>query len=99
MNRLTKWAIRRVVMGRLKAFFGGLATPSTSEFWLGWGGIVMKAACLANGAVCMGLDTVGQLVGFTDGKTMIATVLGLAGARMVSKAAKATKDPLDGKGK
>ena len=75
-------------MKRLKAFFGGLLTPTTSEFWLGWGSGVLKIACLVSAPVCQGIEAVATGVGFPNGDALIATLLAITAGRMTSKAAK-----------
>ena len=75
-------------MNRLKAFFGGLLKPTTSEFWLGWGSGVLKIACLVSAPVCMGIESVATTAGFPTGDALIATLLAITVGRMTSKAAK-----------
>lgn len=89
MNRLTEWAIRRMAVKKLKAFFAGMGTTKTSEFWFGWGGLAMKGITLASPAAAAIVSTVAEQVGFPSGDMMIATALTIAASRMTSKAAKA----------
>jgi len=90
MNRLTEWLVRRIVMKKIKAFFGGLLTPSTSEFWLGWGAIGMKALCMTVPAACAILTTVAGVTPFETPEIMLGSMLAYSIGRMTSKAAKAT---------
>ena len=76
-------------MRRLRAFFGGLTTPTTSEFWLGWGGLAMKALTLGLPPLAVALDQISGWVGLDSGKVLIASVLTYAVGRMTSKAVKA----------
>jgi len=76
-------------MKRLQAFFGGLVTPSTSEFWLGWGGIVLNVLCHASQQACALIGKFSVLFNMTP-EVFVGTLLAIALGRMVSKAAKAT---------
>jgi hypothetical protein len=88
-HRLAQWAIRRFLVKRIKAFFGGLLTPTTSEFWLGWGSLLAKLACTFP-AACTIIEAVAKAMGFPSGDVLIGTILAYVLARMTSKAAKAT---------
>ena len=76
-------------MKRFKAFFGGLKDPTTSEFWLAWGAIVVKGVTLLAPPAAAMLNTASEWAGFPSGAALIGTVLSIAAARMTSKAAKA----------
>lgn len=86
---IAEWATRRFLMKRIRTFFGGLATPTTSEFWLTWGGLAAKLVCLWP-AACGILEAVARGVGFPSADVMLATLLAIGFARMTSKAAHAT---------
>ena len=91
MNRLKAWLIRRVVMNRLKAFFGGVIKTDTSEFWTFWAGVALMVLCKFVPPVCIGLTWVGsQLDPPVSPSVLVAGLLTYAVGRMTSKAAKAT---------
>jgi len=87
MGKLKQWLIRRFIVNRLKAFFGGLLKPTTSEFWLGWSATVMKVLCVVSVGACAWIDSIAQMVGFPTGEVLIATLLAITIGRMTSKAA------------
>jgi hypothetical protein len=86
---------RRIVMGKIKAFFGGLKDRKTSEFWMGWSGMILKTASIFVPGVMPVLDTIADTVGFVDsvgsgqGEVLIAVLLSMAVGRMTSKVVKA----------
>lgn len=96
-NKLEQWFIRRQVrkllkrkgghVTRLGAFFKGLIQPTTSEFWLGWGGGLLKVVCLSE-VGCNVVTSVASLFEMTP-QVFTGSLLAIALGRMVSKAAKA----------
>lgn len=88
MGRIKQFITRRMIMAKLKAFFRGLLQPGTSEFWMGWGGLVIKGLGLALPAAIPVITTVAQFVGLDSPDMLAGALLTYAFGRMTSKAVK-----------
>ena len=74
-------------MKKVKAFFNGLASPNTSEFWMMWSGVALSLLCKID-AVCGVITGMAGALKMTP-EAFVGGMVIYAIGRMGSKAAKA----------